>query len=66
MTTAKQFQKIKENAELYEKEKKRINAHNMWRYYNEEGYKEKLLEKQRLYRLAKREKKKANQALTDT
>lgn len=57
MTTAKQFKKIKENPEAYEEEKKRINSRIMWRYYNEEGFKEKLIERQRQYRLAKREKK---------
>lgn len=31
----------------YNKEKYRVNSRLMWRYYNEEGFKEKLLEKQK-------------------
>lgn len=55
MTTSNQFKKIKENPEVYEQEKKRVNTRNMWRYYNEPGYKEQLLEKQRQFRLAKKQ-----------
>lgn len=55
MTTANQFKKIKENGERYAQEKSRVNSRLMWRYYNEEGFKEKLLEKQKQLRLSKKE-----------
>jgi hypothetical protein len=54
MTTSNQFKKIKENGEKYSEEKARVNSRLMWRYYNEEGFKEKLLEKQKQLRLSKK------------
>ncbi len=55
MTTANQFKKIKEDSEKYAQEKTRVNSRLMWRYHNEEGFKEKLLEKQKQLRLTKKE-----------
>lgn len=54
MTTSNQFKKIKEDSEKYNQEKTRVNSRLMWRYYNEEGFKEKLLEKQKQLRLSKK------------
>lgn len=54
MTTANQFKKIKEDSDRYNQEKTRVNSRLMWRYYNEDGFKEKLLEKQKQLRLSRK------------
>lgn len=60
MTTAKQFQKLK-NSENYVEEKKRINEYIKNRYANDEEYREKIKEKARLYQRIKSQKKKESQ-----
>lgn len=55
MTTADQFKKIKEDKEKYQKELARVNSRNMYRYHNEEGYREKILAKQKEIRLKKKQ-----------
>lgn len=60
MTTAKQFQKLK-NSENYIEEKKRVNEYIKNRYANDEEYREKIKEKARLYQRIKSQKKKESQ-----
>lgn len=60
MTTARQFQKLK-NSENYVDEKKRINEYIKNRYANDEEYREKIKEKARLYQRMKYQKKKESQ-----
>ena len=60
MTTARQFQKLK-NSENYVDEKKRVNEYIKNRYANDEEYRERLKEKARLYQRMKSQKKKESQ-----
>ena len=60
MTTAKQFQKLK-NSENYVDEKKRVNEYIKNRYANDEEYRERIKEKARLYQRMKSQKKKESQ-----
>lgn len=60
MTTAKQFQKLK-NSENYVDEKKRVNEYIKNRYANDEEYRERIKEKARLYQRMKYQKKKESQ-----
>lgn len=60
MTTARQFQKLK-NSENYVNEKKRVNEYIKNRYANDEEYRERIKEKARLYQRMKSQKKKESQ-----
>lgn len=60
MTTARQFQKLK-NSENYVNEKKRVNEYIKNRYANDEEYRERIKEKARLYQRMKYQKKKESQ-----
>lgn len=47
MTTSTQFSKIKDNAELYSKEKNRVNNINVNRYKTDEEFRNRIIEQQK-------------------
>ena len=47
MTTSTQFSKIKDNAELYNKEKNRVNNINVNRYKTDEEFRNRIIEQQK-------------------
>lgn len=62
MTTATQYQKIKEDPERYNKEKQRINTIVLNRYKTDEAYRLKCIEYQRKRRELLASKKKEEEA----
>lgn len=51
MTTSKQFTKIKDNEEFYNKEKNRVNSINVNRYKTDEEFRNRIIEQQKQRRL---------------
>jgi predicted metal-dependent phosphoesterase TrpH len=59
MTTSTQFSKIKDNAELYNKEKNRVNNINVNRYKTDEEFRNRIIEQQKKRRQMLKELKKS-------